>query len=204
MKLLVTGFEPFGEVAENPSQKIIESLQSRHPEQPYVELVRMILPVDYKRAEQQLYQYINSARPAAIVMLGVAPKRKAISIERFALNIDDAPLPDNAGAMRQGEMIRFDAPSAYMSTLPVRAMASRLDALDIPVELSNHAGAYLCNHVFFAARDYCERYKLYIPAGFIHLPAIGDEPPAMPFDTMLRGVRACLDVVASSILYSYA
>lgn len=203
MNVLVTGFEPFGNVTENPSQRVVDHLKQHGAGIPYVDVVAETLPVSYRAAELRLVQLIAALRPAAILMLGVAQNRPEINLERFALNVDDASIADNDGEARSGEFIRFEAPNAYQSTLPITSILSRLKDRGIPAKISNHAGAYLCNHVFFTARDYCERYGLIVPTGFVHLPAMGDEPPAMPLETIIEGVHHCLDVITTSLHHSY-
>lgn len=189
--LLVTGFEPFGSVLENPSQRIVEHMAQRKD----LPLVTALLPVDYKKAAQQIIGLIEKHDPQAVVMLGVGQSRDAIGLERIAVNINDAPLPDNAGELLQGKAIAEDGPVGYWSTLPMAAMFAAIEALDIPVKYSNHAGAYLCNHVFYSIRHYFEQQQVKIPAGFIHVPDMGDEAPAMPIETQIRAIEACLDVL---------
>lgn len=198
MKLLLTGFEPFGQNTTNPTQYLVETLAARAPIAG-VELIARVLPVEYLNAEHQLRALIRDHRPDVILSLGLAETRAKISLERVALNLDDASLPDNAGELRQGTVICPDAPTAYFSTLPLEPLKTALENADIPVHISNHAGAYLCNHVFYVARHEVE--PLDIPCGFVHMPQAKEFAPdnenALPLETLVRGVEICLQTLVA-------
>lgn len=198
MKLILTGFEPFGQNTANPTQHLVETLAARPP-LPNVELIPRVLPVEYVRAEHLLRALIREHHPDAILSLGLAEKRTKISLERVALNLDDASAPDNAGELRQGTPICPDAPNAYFSTLPLDPLKTALEKAEIPIQISNHAGAYLCNHVFYVARHEVE--TLGIPCGFIHTPQAKEFAPedqnALPLETLLRGVEICLQTLSA-------
>lgn len=197
MKLLLTGFEPFGQNQTNPTQHLVETLTARAP-YPGVELIARVLPVEYARAEHQLRALIHDHRPDVILFLGLAESRAKISLERVALNLDDASIPDNAGELRQGTHICPDAPNAYFSTLPLEPLKTALENAEIPVHISNHAGAYLCNHVFYVARHEVE--PLGIPCGFVHTPQAKEFAPAnenaLPLDTLLRAIEICIQTLS--------
>ncbi|MCA9888925.1 MAG: pyroglutamyl-peptidase I [Anaerolineae bacterium] len=198
-KILMTGFEPFGEVTINPSQQIVEHLAKQ--ENP-VKLVTAILPVDYRKAAHRIMDLIERHEPQAVLMLGVAQNRDAITLERIAVNINDASIPDNDGELIQGKPIVSDAPVGYWSTLPIEDMYTALKEQGIPVKFSNHAGAYLCNHVFYSIRHYFEDRHSTIPTGFIHVPGIGDESeeaPGMPLEKQIQAIQACIDVLAQHL-----
>ncbi len=194
MKLLLTGFTPFPGVEVNPSALVVERIITP----PEVELIREILPVIFTTAGEQLKGLIRQHQPDALIMLGVAAGRESISLERFALNINDAAKPDNEGALATGNPIVPDGPAAYRSTLPLETIHSRMEAAHIPVKYSNHAGAYLCNHVFYVARHLIDSEGLLIPAGFIHIPqmreAVDDptEEPNLPLEMMTHGIEQAI------------
>lgn len=193
MTILLTGFEPFGSVTVNPSQQIVEHFA----QQQNMSVVTGVLPVVYDVAADQLIELIEQHNPQAIIMLGVAQRRDAINLERVALNIEDASIADNAGFKAQGKRIIEDAPVGYWSTLPLETMYDALRDAEIPVKYSNHAGAYLCNHVFYHAVHHITSKNLETPVGFIHIPAHGDKPPNMPLAEMIRAIDICIQVVAS-------
>jgi pyroglutamyl-peptidase len=149
MKILLTGFVPFGDVVVNPSQLIVEKIVERGP---FSELCTEILPVEFAVAGDCIRRLIRQYQPEAVLCVGVAQSRTAISLERVVLNLNDARIPDNADQSVNGQLIAPDGPVRYWSTLPLDEMEAALKAKEIPVEFSNHAEAYLCNHVFFSAR----------------------------------------------------
>ncbi len=198
MTLLLTGFEPFGDLTVNSSRQVVERLAALRPD-----LITAILPTEYAESARRVRALIALHRPDAVVCLGVAQSRAAINLERVALNVDDAPLADNSGDFAAGRVIAADGPVAYWSTLPLDAMLSALLVRDIPAVISNHAGAYVCNHVFYSARHGLEQGGLTVPCGFIHLPALretSDSTVGLPLDLIVDAVAVCLDVVSSELI----
>ncbi len=193
MRVLLTGFQPFGDLQVNPSQLIVEHFQS----QPRADVVPLVLPTAYQAASESIEQAIHTYQPDAVIMLGVAQTRTAISLERIAVNLDDAKLPDNANVVASGALIAPDGPAAYWSTLPLSALQTALEARDLPVAISNHAGTFVCNHVFYAARHLLEAIDPVIPCGFIHVPALAEttDQPGLPLETMIDAVNLCLDTL---------
>jgi pyroglutamyl-peptidase len=192
MKILLTGFEPFGKVADNPSQRIVEHFAGKQQEN----LITAVLPVDYDTANRMMPELLENHRPDAVLMLGVAQMRDSINLERIAININDAKIADNAGNLKTGQPIVEDAPVGYRSTLPLEAMYEAIKNEGIAVSYSNHAGAYLCNHVFYLARHWLDCKDLaHIPCGFIHIPDMGEEAPNMPLSKMIRAVEMALGVL---------
>jgi len=194
--LLVTGFDAFANLQQNVSADVVRALPGawKRPES----LAVAVLPTIYGLAEQRLLELIGRHRPRAVVMFGVARGRREISLERIALNLDDSETADNAEHVRRGQRIAADGPVGYWSTLPLDRMRDRLAQLGVPATISNHAGAFLCNHVFFAARDAIERRGDAMACGFIHLPVL-DAEPVVSFDGMVTAVVACLEVVADEL-----
>jgi pyroglutamyl-peptidase len=175
MRVLLTGFEPFGSHATNPSQEIVAMLAARAPRTGgrRVELQTAILQTEYDRAARRVASLIEELRPDAVVSLGVASKAEGICLERIALNLSDNELADNAGEIRLARQIVAEGPMVYFSTLPIDAMLKALRGADIPASISNHAGTYVCNHVFYTARHFLEKSRRKIPCGFIHVPVAG-------------------------------
>jgi pyroglutamyl-peptidase len=170
MRVLLTGFGPFPGVPANPSEMIAAELGARPRPHDGIELVTRALPVEYEAAGAGIRELISRIEPDAVLCLGVAAGRAAINLERFALNLDDAPIPDNAGQLLQGTAIVPDGPAAYQSTLPLDRMHAALVALDVPATMSNHAGTYICNHTFYAARHHIETLGHHAPCGLVHIP----------------------------------
>jgi pyroglutamyl-peptidase len=198
IRILLTGFEPFGEVAENPSQRVVEALSGS--DVAGVDLVTAVLPVRYAAAGDCMRRLIREHRPDHVLALGVAAKSQRIRIERVALNLDDSETPDNDGVLRQGEPILPGGPPAYFSRLPPAGLKAELERAGLPVRISNHAGAYLCNHAYYAAAH--EAAQLGLSAGvlFVHLPVPdeAEDGSGMSMASIERAVRLSLQWLAAA------
>lgn len=200
MRILLTGFEPFGKVDINPSQRIIEHFAAQERD----DLIALVLPTEYAASARRLEAAIRQCNPDAVICLGVAQSRQTISLERVAINVDDASIADNAGVLASGDLIAIDGPAAYWSTLPLDALRAALAERGIPVNISNHAGAYVCNHAFYSARHIVETLDRPIPCGFIHVPGLlkteGETSTGLALDVMLEAIDVCLRVVREASL----
>lgn len=203
-KILVTGFEPFGGSEFNPSQQVALALQGQTAGDSVI--TSAILPVDRDGGPRALLAEIEQRQPHAVVCLGEAARRPAVSVERIAVNLLDYRIPDNNGAQVTDLPVEPDGPAAYFSTLPVREIYEAILAAGIPVELSLSAGAFLCNQVFYTGRHYVSRQEKSIPLGFIHLPALPEQAAkaqapyaSMNLETSLRAIRLALEVVAGKL-----
>lgn len=191
--VLVTGFEPFGGEKTNPSWEICNRLP-REIEGLRVEICRV--PCEFRRSIEAVAAAIEKHRPALVVCLGQAGGRAHLSVERVAVNVDDARIADNAGAQPVDEAIAPNGPPAYFATLPVKAMASAMRTAGVPTEVSNSAGTYVCNHVMYGVLHFLSARGIDARAGFIHVPyseeQVLDKPaiPAMAIASMARGVEA--------------
>lgn len=203
MKLLLTGFEPFGGSAVNPSEQAVHTLAKDPP--PGVELLTAILPVDKTAGPQALLKAIAEVQADVVLCLGEASGRAVISIERLAVNLMDFRIPDNKGEQIIDQPIRSDGPAAYFAALPVRKMHEAVTAAGIPCELSLTAGAYLCNQVMYTLLDHIAREKPGMLGGFIHLPCLprqaasnAEKTPSMDLATVLAGLRAAISVLVEN------
>ncbi len=198
MRILLTGFQPFGKVEVNPSQQIVKHFAAQERD----DLIALVLPTEYRASARALEAALQAERPDAVICLGVAQTRKAISLERVAINVDDASIADNAGLLASGELIAVDGPAAYWSTLPLAALHAALAERNIPVSISNHAGTYVCNHAFYSARHALETLGRSIPCGFIHVPGLLNpddaESSGLALETMIEAVEICLGVVRAA------
>jgi pyroglutamyl-peptidase len=191
MRVLVTGFEPFGGGAVNPSQQIVEALESSPP--PGVELATAVLPVAYARGADVLRGAVRAAQPDVVIAFGQADGRTGISVERFAHNLDSAEPIDNDGVASDAE-IDPNGPVAYGSTLPVVAIVDALREAGIPASESRDAGGFLCNHVFYVLMRVLEEERPNALGGFVHVPALPEqalekEIPSMPLETLVRAAH---------------
>lgn len=191
--LLLTGFDPFDGARSNPSWKAASVLDGRvvggH------RIVARQLPTEFEGSLRALRTAIHETQPMLVVSLGLAGGRKALSLERIAINVDDARIPDNAGAQPIDAKIEARGPAAYFSTLPIKAMFAALRERKIPVEVSQTAGTYVCNHVFYGLMHALRR-KPGVRGGFIHVPNTGRG--GMRLDDIVEGLRIALHVAAST------
>lgn len=194
MKALVTGFDPFGGDAINPSYQAVRMLPARLGT---LNVVTAELPTSFKRALPKLRALIARERPDIVLCVGLAADRSAISIERVAVNLDHARLPDNDGAQPLDRPVVRGAPAAYFATLPVRKIVARLNQEKIPCELSMSAGTFVCNHLFYALMHLAAQRKQRFIAGFVHVPDLphAGNPGTMPLAQMVSGLSLILDVV---------
>ena len=194
MKILLTGFEAFGTVDENPSQVIVERLAELHSLPDHITLACEVLPVEYELTGQLIRDLIKIHEPDAVVMLGVAASRREINLEYHAVNCDTATSPDNKGVKRTGHVIdyRFDHYFKRTSTLPLDYLYYELRENGIPVKRSYDAGGYVCNHLFYHALSYAlDDSPQALKTGFIHLPSF----EVMPCEAQLEAIHTILGVV---------
>jgi pyroglutamyl-peptidase len=180
VKLLVTGFEPFGALVENPSATIVRELSRRAPLRPddYPGLSVAILPTEFVKAERAIRELLQTDVPDVLLALGVAPRAQGLRLERTARNRDDAALPDNAGEQRKLTPIVPGGPDTFASTLPIQAMQAALEQLGVQVAISDDAGGYVCNHVFYTARQVIDSCRLPTRCGFVHVPLCTEQVDA--------------------------
>ena len=167
-KVLITGFEPYGGVKVNPSSLIIDGLD----ESAAGDVVTAVLPTSYRRAEAEIVDLIHTYQPMAVLMLGLKRRATRLCFERVARNMDDALMPDNDGVIRLGERIVPEAPDNYPHSLPLDRMCDSAADTGESIDLSDDAGGYVCNHVFFAAAHLIASEYPDCRYGFVHVPPL--------------------------------
>ncbi len=171
--VLLTGFEPFGGEKINPSWLAARQLRGRtirgH------RLVVRCLPTTFDGSLARLHRFLRSVRPALVICVGQAAGRAEVSIERLAVNVDDSPIPDNAGRKPVDVPVVPDGPVAYWSTLPVKTIVRVLRRSGIPASVSDSAGTFVCNHVFYGLMHALARRADKVRGGFIHLPLLPEQ-----------------------------
>jgi len=196
--LLLTGFEPFGGESVNPSWEIARALDGWSCEGLAVRAVQ--LPCTFGEALRTLDAAIAAHRPSLVVGLGQAGGRAEISFERVAINVDDARIPDNRGRQPIDAAVVASGPAAYFTSLPIKAMTRELRAAGIAAAVSNTAGTFVCNHVFYALMHRLATVPALAQArgGFVHVPytpeQVADRPgtPAMALELQVEGIRQAL------------
>jgi len=190
LRIIITGFKPFMSHDVNPTEEIISIL----PGQIYGnEIIRLLLPVEFDNSFDVLKEAIIKYKPNVVIALGLAGNRKAISLERVAINVDHSTAPDNIGNTPNHKTIIKSGMNAYFSTLPLDDIVLKLKQKNINVEISNTAGTYVCNNLFYHLMNYIEENNLNIKAGFVHVPLMDEQLKSkgnfsMPLSTMVEGV----------------
>lgn len=198
--ILLTGFEPFDQDTVNPSWEVARALEGWMLEAEGVSarVHAVQLPCVFGQASQVLRQALQALQPQLVVCLGLAGTRSDITPERVAINVDDARIPDNAGAQPIDQSVVVDGPVAYWSTLPIKAIARDLRAAGIPVSVSNTAGSFVCNHVFYALMHALAEQGAEVRGGFVHLPLLPQQAaripgaPSMALATQVEGIQVLL------------
>lgn len=181
-RVLLTGFEPFAGDRLNPSALIVEALAGTDIEGARIEA--RILPCVFGRAITELVRAVEATSPRVVIALGQAGGRAGITVERVAINVDDARIPDNAGAQPIDQPIVPGGPAAYFSTLPIKAMVAALQRQGVAAAVSQTAGTFVCNHVFYGLRHHLAD-RPSVRAGFVHVPWLPEQAAARPGDPSL-------------------
>jgi pyroglutamyl-peptidase len=195
MDILITGFEPFGGETANPSWEVAQALHGRVIGAGLVRACR--LPVSFRDAPDRLGRALAQGQPALVIALGQASGRSEVSIERVAVNLIDARIPDNTGERPQDRPVVAGAPDAYFTTLPVKAMRDGLRAAGHPAGLSLTAGAFVCNQVFFELQHRLAGQG--VRSGFIHLPALPEQAARQASGVPSMGLAAQVDAITLAI-----
>jgi pyroglutamyl-peptidase len=173
--ILVTGFEPFGGETVNASWEAAKRLDGWRLGD--LAAVARLLPCAYDASVSELIYAFETLRPDAVMMTGQAARRAAVGVEHFARNWDEAAMPDNRGVMRSAVKIAIGAPDRLEAQAPVDAIVNAIRAAGIRARLSRNAGAFVCNHLYFAVLQHLKSRKLATPAVFVHLPATPQQTP---------------------------
>lgn len=189
-RILITGFEPFGNNKMNSSEIVLKNL----PDFNFVELYKELLPVSFSRSVKTVIQLLDDIKPDIVISFGQAGSRNSVDIERIAINIDDCRNPDNDGVLFKDTKIIESGPDALFSTLPARSLADAVAAYNIPSKVSNRAGTFVCNHLLYSILYYIKENNLPIKAGFVHLPCLA-EPQSDKFDVRSFGLDDLLKAV---------
>ena len=198
MKLLLTGFDPFGGETINPA---LEAVKLVSDQLDTVTVIKLEIPTVFHKSLDVLTEAIHNHKPDAVLCVGQAGGRDAITPERVAINIDDAGIPDNDGNQPIDRTIFSDGASAYFSTLPIKAMVARIREQGIPAKVSNTAGTFVCNHLMYGLLYTLDKYYPQTKGGFVHVPFIpsqlnGRSLPTMPLEDIARGLEAAILAIA--------
>ena len=156
MRILVTAFEPYGRNDTNISQKVLDAIQA--------DVTKLLLPVSFRRAPEVLNEAIDQFQPDVIISMGQAAEGDKIRLERLAINMMDSAKGDNDGYIPNEEMSCPEAPLALKTALPVKPLCSDCINAGLPTMVSNSAGLYVCNRIYFEAMRYTP------DSLFVHIP----------------------------------
>ncbi|MDN3953949.1 pyroglutamyl-peptidase I [Sporolactobacillus laevolacticus] len=193
MRVLLSGFAPFGGSKLNPSWEAVRRLDGVQATET-IELFATKLPVSYREASERLFASARVICPDVIIAVGQAGGRESITPELFALNKSDSENPDNEGMVLSDQLIFEDGPENYESTLPVHEIIESIREMGIPADLSKSAGSFVCNHVFYKLMHGLGRSERTIIGGFIHVPylpeqTLGAEVPSLSIDQITEALK---------------
>ena len=198
MKALVTGFDPFGGDAVNPSSLAVSRLRKKIGT---VSVVTAVLPTSYAKSATVLRKAIDEAKPDIVLCVGQAGGRTELSLERIGINLQDARIPDNDRKQPIDVPVRANGPAAYFATLPVKACVAEMRKAGLPANVSNTAGTFVCNHILYSLMDIIATRPAKMRGGFLHIPYVPEQAarlggaPSMAVDDIVRGIEI---IVATS------
>ncbi len=201
MRILVTGFEPFGGQSLNPSWEVARALHGLQLQG--AQVVAVQLPCVFAQALPALQQALMQHTPDIVLALGQAEGRCDLSVERIAINVMDARIPDNAGAQPIDVPVIAGGPASYFSTLPIKSLVAGLRAAGFPASVSQTAGTFVCNQVFYALQHTLAGQGVH--SGFVHLPLLpeqaahwpGPSLPSWPVGLQIAAVKQALDLLVA-------
>ncbi len=203
MRILLTAFEPFGGEGINPALEAVNLVSGQIAG---AQIMKLTVPTVFGLAAHVVTEAIRSLRPQAVVCVGQAGGRVAITVERVAINIEDASIPDNAGITPVDRPVIQGAPAAYFSTLPIKAMVKAIREIGLPASVSNTAGTFVCNHLMYGVLHLLGNEFPGTMGGFIHVPYLSEQAAqkaepvfGMALQDIIRGLEAALDSVAAAL-----
>lgn len=203
MKVMMTGFDPFGGETVNPAYEAVKMLPD---EIGGAQIIKLEIPTVFDQAGDVLEQAIEAHKPDAVICVGQAGGRSGMSVEKVAINLQDARIADNDGRQPVDRMIREDGETAYFATIPVKAMVAKMRENGIPAFVSYTAGTFVCNDLMYSLLYLTSKKYPAIRGGFIHVPyAMGqtvDKPngtAAMALESIAKGLEySILAVIENS------
>ncbi len=199
MKILVSGFDPFGGESINPS---IEAVKRLPDSINGVEIIKLEIPTVIGKSIDVLTQAVEKHLPDVVLSVGQAGGRSDITLERIAINIDDCRIKDNEGNQPIDEPIVRDGPDAYFLTLPIKSIVSNLQSQGIPASVSNSAGTFICNHVAYGMAHLAKLKYPNMKTGFIHIPFIPEQVlnksnmPSLSLDRIIKALEMSIQTIS--------
>jgi len=200
--VLLTGFEPFEGEAINPSWEAVRALDGERLGDAVI--VARQMPCAFGAAIDAMAAALDALDPVLVIAIGQAGGRAEMSVERVAINVDDARIADNAGAQPIDEPVVAGAPAAYFATLPIKAMVRDLRAAGVPASVSQTAGTFVCNHIFFGLMHLLAARGARARGGFIHIPYLPEQAarhpgqPSLALETLVAGLRRAVQTALAT------
>ncbi|MCR4945032.1 MAG: pyroglutamyl-peptidase I [Clostridium sp.] len=201
MKILITGFDPFGGESINPALEAVKKLPDTIEG---AEVIKLEIPTVFRKSLEKIEENIKKHNPDVVISIGQAGGRFGITPERVAINVDDARIPDNETNQPIDLPIFEDGDTAYFSTLPIKAMVKEMQENGIPSSVSNTAGTFVCNHVMYGVLYMTSNRYPNIKAGFIHVPYIPSQvvtkpnQPSMSAEDITKGLELCIKALVNN------
>ena len=199
MKILVTGFDPFGGEAMNPAIEAVKKLPDTIQG---ATILKLEIPTVWRKSLAAIEEAIQEHNPDVILSIGQAGGRSDITIERIGINVDDYRIPDNEGNQIIDEPVYSDGPAAYFVNVPIKAMVERIREKKIPASVSNTAGTFVCNHVTYGVRYLVDKKFPGKRSGFIHIPFLPQQvltkpatTPSMSLEMIVEGLCAAIEAI---------
>jgi len=199
MKVLITGFDPFGGADINPAYEAVKMLPDRIQK---AEIIKLEIPTVFEKDGEVLAKAISEHRPEVVICVGQAGGRSDISVEKVAINLMEARIPDNDGRQPLDQKVYEDGENAYFATVPVKAMVGRIKENGIPSSVSYTAGTFVCNDIMYRLLYLAERQYEGIRGGFIHVPYLPEQAvnlpagtPTMAAETIAKGLELAIEAV---------
>lgn len=196
MKVMVTGFDPFGGESINPAYEAVKLLPD---EIAGASVVKLEVPTVFQKSINALDQAMEQEQPDLVLCVGQAGGRYDLTIERVAINVDDARIADNEGNQPIDEPIFADGQPAYFSNLPIKAMVQNVRTKNLTASVSNTAGTFVCNHLMYGLLHMIDRKYAGVRGGFVHVPYIVEQVvekrnmPSMSVENIAKGLEAMIE-----------
>lgn len=201
MKILVSGFDPFGGEKINPA---IESVKLLPDEIKGAKIIKLEIPTVARKSLKKLEEVIEIEKPDVVINVGQAGGRTDITVERVGINMDDFRIKDNEGNQPIDEKIAKDGPDAYLVTIPIKAMVQKMIENKIPASVSNTAGTFVCNHVCYGMAHLASTKYPNMRTGFVHIPFLPEQVvdkrnmPSMPLEMIAKGLEYAIEAIVEN------
>lgn len=202
MKILITGFDPFGGADVNPAYEAVKKLPDRIED---AEIIKLEIPTVFKKDGEVLEKAIKDHQPDIVLCIGQAGGRSGISVEKAALNLMEARIPDNDGWQPFDQPVYEDGQNAYFATIPVKAIVKEIRERGIPANVSYTAGTFVCNDIMYRLLYMADHHYPHMKGGFIHVPYLPEQAvnlpdgtPTMTADVIAEAIQCAVQVIVTN------